>query len=69
MALILDYETGNRSSHIGATNEEVMAAINPSTSANTYSVSYIYDSFAWDHCKAAGISIANLLNNFKQKYS
>jgi hypothetical protein len=49
-------------SHVGLTNTEMMAAIDP-TSAN-YSVPYIYSSFSWGHCASTGSDIDTLLADF-----
>jgi hypothetical protein len=45
---ILDFTTGNRTNHWGATNGATMAATDPRKA--TYSMNYIYDSFSWSHC-------------------
>ncbi len=44
-----DFVTATRTSSFGATNEETLAAADP-TSAD-YSMPYIYDRFSWDHCE------------------
>ena len=46
---ILDFTTGNKSNHWGATNGATMAATDPRKA--TYSMNYIYDSFSWSHCE------------------
>ena len=45
---ILDFASGNKTNHIGATNLETFRDLDPRR--NEYSMSYIYDGFTWDHC-------------------
>ena len=45
---LLDAVSGNRESFFGPSNAETLAATDP-RSLN-YSMPYIYDQFAWDHC-------------------
>eukprot|EP01038_Epipyxis_sp_PR26KG_P007907 gene7907-10732_t len=46
---LLDATTGNRSSYIGMTNNEVFLATDPRSS--NYAMPYIYDDFKWNHCE------------------
>lgn len=45
---MLDFISGNVSSRWGPTNQETVEAADPTL--KDYSMPYIYDSFAWDHC-------------------
>jgi len=60
---ILDYVTGERYSYIGITNGDVMLSLNPRSSS--YSLPYIYEHFMWPHCEAAGVSIAQLIDELQ----
>ncbi len=46
---LLDGVTGDRNNYVGDTNGELVAATDPRSTS--YSVSYVYDSFTWSHCK------------------
>jgi hypothetical protein len=45
---LFDAINGNRSQYFGPTNDDMLAATDPTSDA--YSMPYIYDSFTWDHC-------------------
>jgi len=46
---LLDFTTGDRSNYVGPTNHKVVSDSDPT--AMSYSMSYIYDDFDWDHCE------------------
>lgn len=45
---LLDAVSGDRTRYFGPTNAETLAATDPRS--ERYSMPYVYDSFAWDHC-------------------
>lgn len=47
---LFDYTLNSRTDHIGSTNLETLT--NTDASSSSYSMSYIYDSFTWDHCSS-----------------
>jgi hypothetical protein len=61
---VLDFTTGNRSNHYGATNAATLQATDPRKA--TYSMPYIYDSFSWEHCSDSDFSwmLENLFDQF-----
>jgi len=61
---MLDFVSGNRSSHTGWTNGRVVKAMDPRSSGE-YSMPYIYDSFSWNHCSAlsSGYDFKKLLTS------
>ena len=62
----LDFLSGNRSSHMGDTNGEIIKAADP-TSA-TYSMTYIYDTFTWNHCDDDLTSLLGTLSEEMDSY-
>ena len=48
---LLNAITGQRFEYYGPTNNAVLTATDPRSAAH-YSMSYIYDSFSWPHCKS-----------------
>jgi len=56
---LLDFVTGNKSAGVGPTNRETLDATN--AASVDYSMEYIYDNFAWDHCT---VDIVGLLEDF-----
>jgi hypothetical protein len=59
---LLDAISGDPKTFYGPTNGEVMAATDPRL--DSYSMSYIYDSFEWTHCTGAS-SIKSLMTTLK----
>jgi len=59
---LLDAISGDRSTYYGPTNGDLMRGTDPRL--ETYSMSYIYDSFDWDHC-SGDYSIKTLLTTMK----
>jgi hypothetical protein len=45
---LLNFASGDKDSHFGSTNREVMDDTDPTQ--ETYGMTYIYDHFSWDHC-------------------
>ena len=63
---VLDYVNGNKTNFIGSTNADVFKATDPRFS--TYSMTYVYDSFTWDHCsELKSLDFTGLLSNIKDK--
>ncbi len=56
---LLDFVTGNKSAGVGPTNRETLDSTN--AASMNYSMEYIYDNFAWDHCT---VDIVGLLEDF-----
>ena len=57
-----DTDTDNVSQYTGDTNFYVLEATDPRLSG--YSMPYIYDQFAWDHCIDEGYDIVSLMQSF-----
>jgi hypothetical protein len=60
---LLDAVSGDRSKYFGPTNAETLAATD--SRSERYSMPYVYDSFAWEHCVEH--SIDTLLSEYYEK--
>ena len=63
---VLDYVSGNKTNFIGSSNADIFKATDPRYA--TYSMTYVYDSFTWDHCSdLKSLDFTGLLSNIKDK--
>ena len=60
---LLDAVSGDRSQYFGPSNAETLAATD--SRSERYSMPYVYDGFAWEHCTEQ--SISSLLLEFYEK--
>lgn len=52
---LLDHINGDADQYIGDTNNAIIESSN--ANSDEYTMPYIYDSFAWTHCKSVGVDL------------